>query len=206
VKFISSQKTDMSQSTQSIYFTGNPIGFYPFSEKPLYDKSGSWPKNAVEMTPEEKATYYMQPPPDGKQLGSANGRPAWFDIPVTLDEVQASKKAELEQAFQSEQGADIEFTTQGGVTKEFQADAVSQELLLKAVVGFDLIGGTPPGFCWVAKDNTQVPVTLADLEGLYSAMLARGGVAFQRLQDRKQAVRDAESVDAVQSITWESAE
>jgi hypothetical protein len=126
--------------------------------------------------------------------------------PPTFGEAQASKKAELEQAFQAEQGADIEFTTQGGVTKDFQADAVSQELLLKAVVGFDLIGGTPPEFCWVAKDNTQVPVTLPDLKGLYSAMLARGGAAFQRLQDRKQAVRDAEDSAAIAAITWESAE
>lgn len=40
-----------------------------------------WPSDAVLLTEEETATYWMVTPPDGKRLGVVDGKPAWVDIP-----------------------------------------------------------------------------------------------------------------------------
>lgn len=120
----------------------------------------------------------------------------------SLSEIQADKIAEFEDAYSTTIQASINFTSEGGVNAVFQADLVSQDLLLKATTGFDIYGETIDGFYWVAEDNTKVPFTLFDLKGLYYVMLLRGNTAFQRLQDRKHSVRTAQSIEEVQAITW----
>lgn len=40
-----------------------------------------WPSDAVLLTEEETATYWMVTPPEGKKLGVVDGKPAWVDIP-----------------------------------------------------------------------------------------------------------------------------
>ena len=40
------------------------------------------PDDAVILSEEEVETYYGQFPPDGKTLGSVEGRPAWVDLPA----------------------------------------------------------------------------------------------------------------------------
>jgi hypothetical protein len=47
-----------------------------------------------------------------------------------------------------------------------------------------------------------VPMTFVQLQGLAGAMLAQGWAAFQNLQTRKIAVRDATTVAQVQAIIW----
>ncbi|WP_322083975.1 DUF4376 domain-containing protein [Burkholderia sp. BCC1972] len=96
----------------------------------------------------------------------------------------------------------VSFKSAGGVTETFQADPGSQTVLMQTTQGYSIAGGVPEGFYWVAADNTHVPFTLADLEGLYQAMLARGWAAFQRKQTLKDQINAATTVDAVQAITW----
>ncbi|WP_407945730.1 DUF4376 domain-containing protein [Paraburkholderia elongata] len=58
------------------------------------------------------------------------------------------------------------------------------------------------GFYWKSSDNTEVPFALADLKGLYAAMLAQGWAAFQKLQTFKAQVSTATTVIAVQAVVW----
>jgi len=65
-----------------MYFSKTTLGFYPSEMKPDYEKAGSWPTDAVEMTEEEVATYWGKQAPAGEQLGSdAEGRPRWVAVP-----------------------------------------------------------------------------------------------------------------------------
>lgn len=122
--------------------------------------------------------------------------------PLTLAQAQTAQLALLQTAYASAVTDPVTFTTAGGITKAFQSDMDSQIVLVKTQQGFALAGSVPQGFYWVSADNTQVPFTLADLKGLYSAMLAQGWAAFQRLQAQKAAVRAATTVAAVTAVNW----
>ncbi len=97
---------------------------------------------------------------------------------------------------------DVTFTTAGGITKTFQADKSSQDLLMQAVQGYTITGATPSGFYWISTDNTQVPFTLSDLTNLYTVMLSQGWTAFQHYQTQKAAVKAATTIAAVQAVVW----
>jgi hypothetical protein len=119
-----------------------------------------------------------------------------------LAAAQSTQIAALTTAYQAEIQQPVAFTTEGGVSQTFQADSGSQNVLLVATTGYNLAGTTPEGFYWVASDNAQVSFTLADLKGLYAAMLAQGNAAFTKLQNLKAAVRAATTVAGVQGIDW----
>lgn len=96
----------------------------------------------------------------------------------------------------------VSYTSKGGVTKTYQADPQSVSNLQNAILGMQAAGVTPSGFYWVSADNTQVPFTFADLQGLAAALLAQGWAEFQHLQTLKAEVMAATSVSAVQAIVW----
>jgi hypothetical protein len=98
--------------------------------------------------------------------------------------------------------APVQFTTAGGVEELFQADANSVANVQATLLGLSGVAKTPAGFYWVAANNTQVPFTYADVQGLAAAMLAQGWVAFQQLQARKAAVLAETTVAAVEAVTW----
>lgn len=144
------------------------------------------------------------------EINTATGEVAVIDLTAdeiaalapALADVQANQAAAIDQAYAAAVTADISFTTAAGVTNTFQADADSQQVLSVSVQGYDMAGAVPSGFFWKAADNTQVSFTLADLKGLYQAMLARGWVAFQKKTTLKAEIAAATTVAAVQAITW----
>lgn len=119
-----------------------------------------------------------------------------------LAQAQAVQVLSLEAAYVKAITTDVAFTTAAGVSKTYQADSASQTVLAQATQGYVLAGAVPAGFYWVASDNTKVAFTLADLKGLYAAMLAQGWTAFQHLQAQKAAVAAATSIATAQAITW----
>ncbi len=121
---------------------------------------------------------------------------------VALSQAQAAQNALLTAAYQAAIAQPVSYTSAGGVTQTYQADAGSVSNLKDAELGCRKAGATPSGFYWVAADNTQVPFSYADLLGLAAAMIAPGIAAFQHLQAQKAAVRAALTVAAVQVITW----
>ncbi|EBP3538292.1 tail fiber assembly protein [Salmonella enterica subsp. enterica] len=60
--------------------------FYPFSMREVYEASGSWPTNYVEVD-ESVFTEFSVTPPVGKIRGTGDdGIPAWVDIPPPTQE------------------------------------------------------------------------------------------------------------------------
>jgi hypothetical protein len=88
----------------------------------------------------------------------------------------------------------------------FQADLSSQNTLNKAIVslqGLVAIGGTfPPDFGWASEDNTMVPMTLVQLQGLAASMLIPAWTAFARQQTRKATIRAATTLAEVVAVIW----
>lgn len=65
-----------------IYFSAQELGFFNDSwlGEGIYTED-NWPNDAVLMTPEELEEYHGKGSPEGKVLGSKDGRPAWVDLP-----------------------------------------------------------------------------------------------------------------------------
>lgn len=134
----------------------------------------------------------------------------------TLDDIKTAQIALIDEAYFAAIQVSVSFETAAGVEKVFQADNVgensSQNVLLKAFTGYSIVGAVPASFTWRSQDNVNVPFTLADLGGLYIAMLAQGDPAFRKrtsLKDQinaikvKSGVTEAQAIAAVQAITWQ---
>ena len=112
---------------------------------------------------------------------------SWPPAP-TLAQTQIAQLSSLAQSYTTAIQTPVSYTSKGGVTKTFQADAGAVSNLQNTVLGYQAAGATPAGFYWVSEDNTQVPFTYADLQGLAAVMVAQGWTAFQHLQTQKAAV------------------
>ena len=124
-----------------------------------------------------------------------------------LAAAQAAQCAAIDASYYKAIQADVTFKSAGGVTATFQADSESQAYVMQTTQGYSIAGSTPSGFYWVAADNSHVPFSLADLQGLYQAMLAQGWAAFQKRQTLKVQINAIttstdNAVAAVQAITW----
>jgi len=153
-----------------------------------------------------------------------NARGAPLDkLPTTLEPytitdadklpgVVAAKKAELVAAWAAAAYADISFTTAAGDTATFQADEASQAYILKTAGSYNRRGSVPSGFTWTAADNSQVPFTLDDLNGLYDAILDRAEpTLWNNLQAKKAKVdsievdtslTDGKKITQIQAVTF----
>lgn len=82
-----------------VYFSPSRIGFYPESQKDLYDAADSWPDDAV-LVSQEQWIEFTGSPPEGKVIGvTKQGIPKWVDAPKPspeqLIEMAESKKSAL---------------------------------------------------------------------------------------------------------------
>lgn len=127
-------------------------------------------------------------------------------VTQTMGEMLAAAQAEqvliVNAAYASAVQQPVTFKTAAGVSAQFDADSGSQTILMQATQGYVLANAVPTDFYWVAADNTRVPFTLADLQGLYQAMLSQGWAAFQKRQELKADIAAATTVAAVQAVTW----
>jgi hypothetical protein len=117
-------------------------------------------------------------------------------------QAQVKQVAALYAAYRQAVQQPVSYTSEGGVTKTYQADPGSVASLQVMLLAFSATQAVPPGFYWVAADNTKVPFTYADLQGLAQAVGTQGAAAFQRLQALKDQVRAATSAAAVEAVTW----
>ncbi|SAL70738.1 hypothetical protein AWB71_04307 [Caballeronia peredens] len=155
-------------------------------------------------------TYWLT---DGTQhvieaIGETPPEGALFEPPTppcsapTLTQMRAEQGAKLQAAYQRATQQPVTFTTAAGATHTFQTDIQSQLSLLMASQGYGVAGSAPNDFYWLATDNTKVPFTLADLNGLYAAMLAQNWAAFAHWQCLKNALNAATSENDVLAIEW----
>ncbi len=118
---------------------------------------------------------------------------AYVNPASTLTGAQAAQIAIVEAAYQTAIQQPVSY-----MSTTFQADQDSQGVLTKSLVA----GAVPAGFFWLDKNNAQVSMTFAQLQGLASAMLAQGQTAFAKKTTLKQRINAATTVAAVQAITW----
>lgn len=129
---------------------------------------------------------------------AAGNSPLPMDVPpVPLAAVKEAKIAEIEEAYQ--QAIQQPISYMGHV---FQADSASQDILTKTLTSLNAVGAVPDGFAWWDISNVPVPMTLAQLNGLAFAMLARGWESFQHKQALKDAARAAQTVADVEAVAW----
>lgn len=121
---------------------------------------------------------------------------------ASLTDAQSAQIAKMAASYAAAISQPVSFTSAGGVSKTFQADAQSVANLQSMLAACTPAGKAPTGFYWVAADNTQVPFTLADMQGLAQAIGAQGWAAFQQLQALKATILAATSVSSVQAVSW----
>ena len=119
-----------------------------------------------------------------------------------LNRAQTIQKALVTKGYTAAITTNVAYTTVAGVVSTYQADANSQQILVRALQSYRVAGAVPSGFYWRSADNTNVPFTLADLEGLDAAMMAQGWAAFQQLTTLKADIDAATTVSAVTAIVW----
>jgi hypothetical protein len=144
------------------------------------------PNGDVLNTPATLQPYAPPAPTDGELVAQA----------------QVKQIAALYAAYRQAVQQPVGYTSEGGVTKTYQADPGSVASLQSMLLAFGATQAVPPGFYWVAADNAKVPFTYADLQGLAQVIGAQSAAAFQRLQTLKDQVRAAASVAAVEAIAW----
>jgi hypothetical protein len=77
-----------------VYFDPVSLGFIPEAWRTdgTYTE-GTWPENAVLLDGEQEDRFWKREPPAGKQLGAANGLPAWVDpSPLTPVELAVAER------------------------------------------------------------------------------------------------------------------
>lgn len=119
-----------------------------------------------------------------------------------LSQAQIAKIESLAFSYDSAISQPISLTTAAGITKIFQTDKNSQSNLANELLIYQATTTVPTGYYWVSQDNTQVPFTYADLQGLAATIGARGWAAFQNLQSKKSNVLAATALAAVQAVVW----
>jgi hypothetical protein len=115
----------------------------------------------------------------------------------TLPEAKATKITQLTQSYNTAIQQPVSY-----MSTTFQADAGSVANVQATLAGLSKAGATPTGFYWVSADNTQVPFSYADIQGLAAAMLSQGWSAFAHLQAQKAIVNASSTVSAVQGVVW----
>lgn len=117
--------------------------------------------------------------------------------PPTLTEVKTDKLNEIDATYASAIQQSVAY-----MGTLFQADNASQGILLATLTVLTPMGGTPAGFWWKDQSNNQVPMTLAQLQGLAQTMFAQGWAAFQQRDSLKAQVEAATDAAAVNAVTW----
>ncbi|WP_434663435.1 DUF4376 domain-containing protein [Paraburkholderia sp. A3BS-1L] len=141
--------------------------------------------------------------PNQATIDSSDARYQAFINPAsTLAGAQSAKIAALTAAYQAAIQQPVSYTSKGGATKTYQADAGSIANLTQMLLAFQSSQTVPVGFYWVSLDNTQVPFSYADMQALANALGTQGAAAFQQLQTLRGKVNAAATVAAVQTIDW----
>jgi hypothetical protein len=186
----------MSQQKYASYdSTGAITAFYDSVISPV--PTGT---NAIEITDSQWQTCINNP--GWTVVSGALVAPASPTAAQLLAAAQAAQDAVIDAAYASAVTQDVSFKTAAGVTETFQADSTSQTMLMQATQGYQIAGAVPANFFWKASDNVLVPFTLADLEGLYGAILGQGWAAFQKRTTLKAEIAAATTVAAVTAVTW----
>ncbi|EPN1928639.1 TPA: tail fiber assembly protein [Enterobacter kobei] len=108
------------------FFSPTTCGFYAAELKENFVASGTWPADAVEISAAEYDEF-KSPPPSGKMLGAADGKPAWVDIPAPTQEERISVAEQQKQQLRIMADSEISWR-QDAVDTEIATDKETSEL------------------------------------------------------------------------------
>lgn len=171
---------------------------------PVFDAEGEEVPIAARFTPDIAAEMVAIPQGTAVLAGYTYDG-ALFTPPVsslTLAQAKTQALAALASTYTAAIAQPVTYASKGGATETYQADPASISNLQSMLLAFGATQTLPAGFYWVAADNTQVPFTYADLQGLAQVMGTQGAGAFMHLQTLKATVLAATTVAAVQAVTW----
>lgn len=178
---------------------------YSKTTNAFYDTSliyKSIPDDSVDIGYDAHSKLLSGMGPNDVWLCGPDGKPIIQRRPVTLEQEKSAQVAAITSAYEKAIQQPISFTSLAGITKTYQADPGSVSNLQNMLLAYQSTKTAPEGFYWVAADNTQVPFTYADMEGLATAMGNQGLAAFQNLQTKKAAINAATTVAEVQAVGW----
>lgn len=156
------------------------------------------PDDAVDVTDEEHSQLFAGQAAGRIIVPGVDGRPTLAEQEFDLDQSKAMQRVLMQQRYNDECSLNIAFTTEGGITKDFQSDQQSLNALQPWIAGDE----TPPGFYWKSADNTQVPFTVVDCRRLISEIQKRNWAAFQNLQVVKGFIENAKTPKAAKAVRW----
>lgn len=83
-----------------MYYSAETNAFYPGTLRVVYEKAGTWPSDAMEVSNDVYATFGASEPPKGMQRAAdGDGHPVWVPIPpLDLQILTARKRAEIDAA------------------------------------------------------------------------------------------------------------
>lgn len=110
-----------------------------------------------------------------------------------LQQAKSAKLSEITADYVAATTADIAY-----MSTMFQTNPASIDTMAQVLSGSAL--GLPPDFYWVDATNEQVPMTLAQLQGLSAAIIERNWEAFKVLQDKKTMLTAAVTIEDVNAI------
>ena len=151
------------------YFSAEKIGFFAATDRDAH--GNGWPDDAVEIREDVYASYALSVAPDGKRLGSEEGRPAW----VSRDVSEATPVSKRDLAL-SEMVHDF------GDGRVIQVRPIDEANLRNAIERVSRLSNEP--IDWLMADNTKHPVYLAELqEALNSGQDQASAVWYQYFID-----------------------
>lgn len=128
--------------------------------------------------------------------------PTPFTKDQLLESTKQGQKIVIDNAFIQALQQPLDFTTAGKVTKSFQADDVSTVSIVTAAQAYTVLGSVPDGFFWKAADNTQVPFTLKDIQGLLATVTQRNWDAFQKRTELKAQIDATKTSADAMEVAW----
>jgi hypothetical protein len=131
----------------------------------------------------------------------SNTTMSWVDNRSLLS-VQEIQNSLLQKAYEQAIIQPVLYTSIGGITSTYQADAKSISNITAMQLAFAAIQTVPNGFYWVAEDNTHIPFVYRDIQGLATALGIQGFTSFAHLQIKKAEVLAATTNIAVEAIVW----
>lgn len=87
-------------------YSANNNAFYPLELQGIYETSGTWPDDGVDVG-YDVYLQFTASPPEGKVRGVVDGMPAWVDIPAPTHEQQVEAAVRKKNSFRSEADAEI---------------------------------------------------------------------------------------------------
>lgn len=116
----------------------------------------------------------------------------------TEDDIYDLKKQkclEAEQVFYEKKHSDIEYM--GHV---FQADELSIKNIEQVIMSMSHVGSVPSDFVWRAKDNSDVPMSLEQVQCLAEAIGRRGWEVFKELKAKKDAINGCKKASEILAL------